>query len=51
MGNGLGKGAGLVPALAFHFEHGDGPEFRPGPIAEGKREDILAHMIAGFLAN
>jgi hypothetical protein len=36
--------------MVFHFEHDDDRECRPGPIAEDKREDIFAHMIAGILA-
>jgi len=34
----------MVPVMALHFEHDDDPDFRPIPILDERREDIIAYM-------
>ena len=43
------NGGLMVPIMALHFEHDEDPDFRPSPIDDKNREDIVAHMIASIL--
>ncbi len=39
----------MLPVLILYHEHDEDPEMRPPPITPEKREDIIAHMVAGLL--
>ena len=42
-------GGWLLPMMILYHEHDDDPEMRPEPISPEKREDIIAHMLAGLM--
>ena len=42
-------GGCLVPMILLCHEHDEDPEMRPEPISPEKREEVIAHMAAGFV--